>query len=243
MQMMDETPGFRPLYRQVYEFFVKQLVDGAWKPGESLPSEQALAVQLRVSQGTVRKALDTLAKESLVERRQGKGTVVSVHTQEAALFRFFRIARADGQDRGMPTSTDTEVDTRRANDAESDALDLPASAKVYEVKRTRLIDNEPVVFETVVVSAARFPGLGKIVDLPNALYQLYQHRYDVNVVSAEERLRADLAGAEDAKRLKLKKGTPILHIERVALGLDGARVEYRISRTDTRNFVYTATLK
>jgi GntR family transcriptional regulator len=241
--MMDETPGFRPLYRQVYEFFVKQLVDGAWKPGESLPSEQALAVQLRVSQGTVRKALDTLAKESLVERRQGKGTVVSVHTQEAALFRFFRIARADGRERGMPTSTGIEVDTRKANEAESDALDLPSGAKVYEIKRTRLIDEEPVVFETVVVSATRFPGLGKMTELPNALYQLYQHRYDVNVVSAEERLRADLAGAEDIKRLKLKKGAPILQIERVALGLDGARVEYRVSRTDTRNFVYTASLK
>jgi GntR family transcriptional regulator len=75
------------------------------------------------------------------------------------------------------------------------------------------------------------------------LYQLYQHRYDVNVVSAEERLRADLAGVEDSRRLKLKKGAPILHIERIALGLDGARVELRISRTDTRRFVYTATLR
>ena len=241
--MMDETPGFRPLYRQVYEFFVKQLVDGAWKPGESLPSEQALAAQLRVSQGTVRKALDALAKESLVERRQGKGTVVSIHTQEGALFRFFRIARADGKERGAPTSADIAVDTRKAQPRESELLNLPASAKVYEVKRTRLIDNEPVVFETVIVSAARFPGLGKTADLPNALYQLYQHRYDVNVVSAEERLRADLAGAEDMRRLKLKKGAPVLHIERVALGLDGARVELRISRADTRRFVYINTLR
>jgi GntR family transcriptional regulator len=241
--MMDDTPGFRPLYRQVYDFFVKQLVDGAWKAGESLPSEQALAAQLRVSQGTVRKALDALAKESLLERRQGKGTVVSTHTQEAALFRFFRIARADGKKRGVPTSADTELDTRKAADSECKLLDLPSNAKVYEVKRTRLIDNEPVVFETVIVSALRFPGLGKIPELPNALYQLYQHRYDVNVVSAEERLRADLAGAEDSRRLKLKKGAPILHIERIALGLDGARVELRISRADTRRFVYTATLR
>lgn len=241
--MMDHTLGFRPLYRQVYEFFVKQLVDGTWKPGTALPSEQALALQLRVSQGTVRKALDALAKESLVERRQGKGTVVSIHTQEAALFRFFRIARADGKERGMPTSTDVEVDTRKATGKEIEALALPANAKVYEVKRTRWIDDEPVVFETVIVSAARFPGLGKIAELPNALYRLYQHEYDVNVVSAEERLRADLAGSEDARRLKLKKGAPILHIERIAMGLDGARVEFRISRTDTRRFVYTASLR
>jgi GntR family transcriptional regulator len=241
--MMDETPGFRPLYRQVYDFFVKQLVEGAWKPGESLPSEQALAVQLRVSQGTVRKALDALAKESLVERRQGKGTVVSTHTQEGALFRFFRLARVDGKERGVPTSQDVVVSTRKADEKEIEKLDLETGAKVYEIKRTRFLDGEPVVFETVIVSVARFPGLGKITDLPNALYQLYQRQYDVNVVSADERLRADLAGPEDVERLKLKKGAPILHIERVAVGLDGSRVELRISRTDTRRFVYTVSLR
>jgi GntR family transcriptional regulator len=241
--MMEETPGFRPLYRQVYEFFVKQLVDGAWKPGESLPSEQALAAQLRVSQGTVRKALDALAKESLVERRQGKGTVVSTHTQEGALFRFFRLARADGKERGVPTSQDVTVSTRKAEPREIEKLDLEAGAKVYEIKRTRLIDGEPVVFETVIVSVNKFPGLGKIPELPNALYQLYQRQYDVNVVSADETLKADLATAEDAERLKLKKGMPILQIERLAMALDGSRAELRISRTDTRRFVYTVNLR
>jgi GntR family transcriptional regulator len=240
---MNETPGFRPLYRQVYDFFVKQLVDGVWKPGESLPSEQALAAQLRVSQGTVRKALDALAKESLLERRQGKGTVVSTHTQEGALFRFFRLTRVDGKERGAPSSRDVSVTTRKAEAREIEKLDLDTGAKVYEIKRTRYLDGEPVVFETIIVSAAKFAGLGKMRELPNALYQLYQRQYDVNVVAAEESLRADLAGPEDVKRLKLKKGAPILRIERIAIALDGSRAELRISRTDTRRFVYSVTLR
>jgi len=58
--------------QQVYDFLVKQIAAGEWGPGESLPSEQALAGRLNVSQGTVRKALDSLAADSLIDRRQGK---------------------------------------------------------------------------------------------------------------------------------------------------------------------------
>ena len=65
--------GPRPLYAQTRDAFVKRLVDGVWAPGQALPSETELAAELRVSQGTVRKALDSMAAEKLVVRRQGRG--------------------------------------------------------------------------------------------------------------------------------------------------------------------------
>ena len=86
---MDPIPDFQPLYKQVYDVLVRRIAEGAWRPAEALPSEQALAAELNVSQGTVRKALDALVAENLVYRRQGKGTYVAEHTQEHALFRFF----------------------------------------------------------------------------------------------------------------------------------------------------------
>ncbi|MEL7030333.1 MAG: GntR family transcriptional regulator, partial [Pseudomonadota bacterium] len=52
-----ERPGVRPLYQQVRELFLARISSGAWRPAEALPSEQALAAELGVSQGTVRKAL------------------------------------------------------------------------------------------------------------------------------------------------------------------------------------------
>ena len=85
---MNETPGYRPLYRQVYDILVRKIAEGAWKPGEMLPSEQALARELGVSHGTVRKVLDALTAENLLLRRQGKGTFVAEHNQDRALFRF-----------------------------------------------------------------------------------------------------------------------------------------------------------
>jgi len=51
---VNDTPGFRPLYRQVYDILVRKIADGIWKPGEMLPSEQMLAREMGVSHGTVR---------------------------------------------------------------------------------------------------------------------------------------------------------------------------------------------
>jgi GntR family transcriptional regulator len=238
---MEDSPHYRPLYRQVYDFLVRQIAEGVWRPAEALPSEQALAEKLRVSQGTVRKALDALAVEKLVERRQGKGTYVAEHTQERALFRFFHLAEPGGE-RTYPTSADETTRRRQARPAEARKLHLDRGAQVVEISRTRLIGGKPAVLERSVLPVALFPDIDRRRPLPNALYALYQQEYGVNIVSAEEELRADAATREDARLLGLKPGDPLLHIERVAIALDGKRVEWRVSRCDTTHLVYAVTL-
>jgi GntR family transcriptional regulator len=238
---MDDAPHYRPLYRQVYDFLVKQIAEGAWKPGEVLPSEQALATKLGVSQGTVRKALDTLTVEKLVERRQGKGTYVAEHTQERALFRFFRLVTADGV-RAIPTSASETVRRRAARRDDILRLKLEASDQVVEINRTRLVEGAPVVHERIVLPLRLFPDIDRHSPLPNALYELYQRDYGYNIVATHEELRADLAKRDDARRLKVKPGDALLVIERVAVALDGLRVEWRTSRCDTRHLLYSVTL-
>lgn len=73
------SPTFSPLYQQIKALITQSLVAGEWKPGEIIPSEMELAARFKVSQGTVRKAIDELAAENLVVRRQGKGTFVATH--------------------------------------------------------------------------------------------------------------------------------------------------------------------
>jgi GntR family transcriptional regulator len=74
------TPAFSPLYQQIKSLILKSLQDGEWKPGDLIPSELELAARYRVSQGTVRKAIDELAADNLLVRRQGKGTFVTFRT-------------------------------------------------------------------------------------------------------------------------------------------------------------------
>jgi GntR family transcriptional regulator len=238
---METTTRYRPLYRQVYDFLVKQIAESVWRPSEPLPSEQALAEQLKVSQGTVRKALDALVMEKLIERRQGKGTFVAEQTQERALFRFFRIAEPGGA-RVLPTSAVEAVRRRPARAHERRKLSLAKGEQVVEILRTRLIDKQPVIFEHNILPLRYFPDIDRKQPLPNALYAMFQQAYGIHIVSTEEELRADVAGPEDVRRLPLSLGAPLLQIERVAIALDGSRVEWRISRCDTSRFVYAVTL-
>ena len=60
------APAFSPLYQQIKGLILKSLQGGEWKPGEAIPSEMDLAARYRVSQGTVRKAIDALAADNLV---------------------------------------------------------------------------------------------------------------------------------------------------------------------------------
>src|SRR5205823_10238094 len=108
----SSTPAFRPLYLQIKGLLEKSLEAREWRPGEAIPSEIELASRFGVAQGTVRKAIEALAADNLVVRRQGKGTYVATHTEESASqFRFLRIRPNNGVDE-YPASR--LVDVRRS---------------------------------------------------------------------------------------------------------------------------------
>ncbi|MDB6089525.1 MAG: GntR family transcriptional regulator [Gammaproteobacteria bacterium] len=238
---MTDTPGYRPLYRQVYDIIVRKVAQGVWRPGASLPSEQSLARQMGVSQGTMRKVLDALTAENLLERRQGKGTFIAENTQERALFRFFRLARPGGK-RLTPERVDETVKVRASRAAERAKLDLARGERVVEIVRTRHIEKSPAIRELIILPAALFPGIEKRPSLPNSLYSLYQSEYDINIVAAHEELSAQLATAEDQQLLEIPKGDPILVIERLAVSLQERKVEWRVSRVRSSDLVYAVTL-
>ena len=104
-QRAPEAIGFKPLYAQVRERLMRRLVDGEWSPGMLLPSEIELARQLSVSQGTVRKALDSMTADNLLLRRQGRGTYVAEPEESRILFQFFRLS----PDIGSPSFPDSKV--------------------------------------------------------------------------------------------------------------------------------------
>jgi len=231
----------RPLYVQVRELMIGRMIQGVWKPGAVLPSEVQLADEFGVSQGTVRKALDALAAENLVIRRQGRGTFVAEHDAERALFHFFHLVGEDGSHQ-LPGGTLLSCRAGKANRNEVVRLDIGRDARVIRLRRTRDLGGAPAIYETISVPADRFPGLGANGDLPNTLYEFYERRYGVTIVRAEERLRAVDASAEAAGHLGLRPGAPVLEIDRVAFALDGRPAEWRVSLCDTRHHYYLAEL-
>ena len=244
---MNLGTNFQPLYKQVYDKLIVQLADGFWKPAEALPSEFALADQLGVSQGTVRKALNQLVAENILVRQQGKGTFVSEHTQESSMFRFFRYREVDGDDL-IPSTQVVSMQRREASEREVEKLKLKTSGKnvefgVVELTRIRSINNKPAIFERVVQPLAVFPNIDKEEELPNSLYTLYQEKYNVSIVEVKDELKAVSLPAEIAVYLNLAAEVPALMTERTSINIDGRVAEWSQAYCSTDNFVYSVSLK
>src|ERR1700704_5787733 len=138
-----DAPAFSPLYQQIKALITRSLQAGEWKPGEAIPSEMELAARFKVSQGTVRKAIDELATENLLVRRQGKGTFVATHAEQKVQFRFLRLAPDDGEAAGAQRRF---IDCRRLR-APSDiarALELKSGDAVVQVRRVLSFRGSPV---------------------------------------------------------------------------------------------------
>lgn len=224
-----EDADFRPLYQRVRERLIARMAEGGWAPGESLPSEHRLAGEYGVSQGTIRKALDSLADENLIVRRQGLGTFVAIPGEGRLLFQFYSLRREDGA-KVLPASEMRSIRRLAASEKARERLQLRPRAQVWEMQRSRRVDGRTMTVETLILPAAKFPDIDKLPELPNNVYMLYATHYRQTVGRAEERLTAIAASAADAEVLGCSPGTPLLLIDRVAFGLDGAPIEWRLSR-------------
>ena len=231
-----------PLYAQVKAVLLQRISEGRWQAGQLIPSEQQLARQLGVSQGTVRKAMNDLVGMNVLVRQQGKGTFVASHDAQQVLFHFFRIAARDGS-KNLPTSTVLGSSRRRASKEEARELRLASGSRLIQIDRVRELGGHPTMLETILVPTSLFPDLVvRDQRLPNTLYQHYQDQYGITVHRAEERLRAVSAGAREAATLGVELGAPLLEIQRRALTLDGRPVELRMTRCNTAEYDYVNTL-
>lgn len=225
----------RPLYEQIKETLLARLAADHWRPGELLPSEPKLAEEFGVSQGTIRRALDEMVSQGLLTRYQGRGTAVTEHTP----FRFFDFLRADGA-RELPESKTLRISVNAASRTERDALELAAGKKVIRIIRVRYLNLEPKIYETISVSRDLFSALSTMDarDVPNTIYNYYEQKFGVPVVSKRDRLRAASATQVEARYLHVDVGTPLLEIECTAYSHRNQPIEQRISRCLTDEHYY-----
>lgn len=228
-------PAFSPLYQQIKLLITRSLQEGEWKPGEAIPAETDLAARYRVSQGTVRKAIDELATENLVVRRQGKGTFVATHAEEQIQYRFLRLAPDDAKPRGMARHF---IDCKRMRPPApiARALELKGTEGAVLVRRTLLQDDIPVVLDEIWLPAGPFKGLTaeRLRDYVGPMYEMFEAEFGVRMIRAEEKIRAVAADAPTAEVLAVAEGTPLLSVERLSYTYGDKPVELRrgLYRTD-----------
>ena len=233
--------GTGPLYAQIREVLLERVRTGRFAPGQLLPGEFELAAEFGVSQGTVRRALDALAREHIVVRRQGSGTYVSEPRPDEWLFRYFNIFTDDGQ-QVNPDSVGALATSGPAKPSERARLGLPAGARVIRIHRQRTHAGRVFIVETLVLPAELFPGLADRAKIPNGVYDVYQKDYGVLVGRGDERLTPVAAKGKVAQHLAVRTGTPLIRIDRVVYGIDDRAVEWRLSFCNLGGLHYRARL-
>ncbi len=233
----EATPLFQPLYRQIAELITRSLDGGEWQPGQAIPSELELAARYKVSQGTVRKAIDELATANLLVRRQGKGTFVATHAEEHTQFRFLRLAPDDGSAERLSRKF-LDCKRMRPSAEVAQALDIPGSQAVLQVRRLLYFRGAPVVLDDLWLPLSLFKGLTEqlLSAYEGPLYGLFEKEFGVRMIRAEEQIRAVAADAESAPLLDVARGRAaavgvarVVHLWRPAGGVAARAVRHGAS--------------
>ncbi len=237
--MSHESPTFSPLYRQIKALILQALESGEWRPGQAIPSEQELAARFSVSQGTVRKAIDEMAADNLLVRKQGKGTYVASHNDPRALFRFLRLVPVDGE-LSSPQSIPLDCWRAKAGQEASRMLAIEPGAPIIIVRRLLKFASKPVVIDEIYLPGEVFQGLTAetLQGWNGSLYSLFESRFGIRMIRAQERIRAVAADRGASEALKLPEGTPLLSVERVTYTYGDKPVEWRRGLYSTAEHFY-----
>lgn len=235
---------YSPLYKQIKALILESLRRVEWKPGTMIPSEFELAARFQVSQGTVRKAIDELAAENLLVRRQGKGTFVATHHEPHSQYRFLRLLADGGRAPGSHSSQFVACKRLRAPTDIAVLLGLKPGAAVIYIERVLKFGEQPVVMDDIWLPASLFKGLNfeRLSAYVGPLYGLFESEFGVAMVRADERIRAVPAQEAAATCLRVDLGSPLLLVERVSYSYADKPVEVRRGYCVTDRHYYHNTL-
>lgn len=221
----------------------ERIVGGEWPPGTALPAETTLAAEHGVALGTLRRALELLAGQGLIERRHGHGTFVRSGLSGAPMLRFFRFGEGTGE---VPRS---RILTRQVQAAPADVARCLGQGQgrgeaALRLLRLRSLGGQPCLIEDIWLPLPLFASL---VDTPgddwgDLLYPMFASRCGVHVARAEDQIAFATLTAAQARHLQLTAGHPCALVTRRAHDLSGRCVELRRTRGDANAFHYTVTI-
>jgi len=215
-----------PLYYQIQQHLLGQIRSGAIKPGEPVPSEQEISKRLRISRMTARQALKSLCELGVTYSRRGKGTFVSQSKLEKD-FRQVLSFSEEMQRRGSrPGARTLSFEVRDASADVAEALRLCNGDRVISLRRIRLAGSSPMAIEWSRLPLRLCPHLLETFDPRSSLYRELAEKYGIQIVLTDEAVEAGLAGAEEARLLRVRKGNPVFMFTRISYIQSGRPVEY-----------------
>ena len=214
------------LHLQVRADLESQLRSRRWAPGDVLPGEGDLCRHYGVSRGTLRRALDDLVREGLVERYPGRGSFIrrpKLEGHVAGSYRQFRIE-------GPPLDPGGVILSLTRGPLPSGVCSicgLDRDSQVYRLRRLRFAQGVPVTVQSDFIPAALCPGLTRGELSTRHLNDVLQERYGIEFTHADEFIEPGLADASAARHLTIATGTPVFLLERRSYLRDSRVGEFR----------------
>ncbi len=215
-----------PLYHQLKTALLRDIEAGRWRPGDRIPTEDALIERFGVSKITVRQALRDLVQLGYIRREQGRGTFVQGPPLEEGpreLKSFTSEMRGHGF---MATSRVLEQTVVPAAAEVAEHLQIGDGTRVFRLRRLRLADGEPMGLQTAFIPLALVPGIERLTFTDASLYEILGSRYTLFPASARETHRAAAVPEDVALLLRVAAGSPSLAAERLTSLADGRPLEY-----------------
>lgn len=199
----------QPRYLKVYRLLASQIASGRLAAGERVPSERLLMETLGVSRTTVRRALELLAQEGLIESSPRRGSFVAFPPLAEPANRLMSFSEL-GTERGLtPTAQVLRQACRPATIEEAEVFAVAPGADVFELSRLRMLDGVPVAVDRVRVPLSRAPSLPSTDFAAESLYAVLD-RCGSGPVRAAYTISSAAADGEQARLLEIEPGEPLL---------------------------------
>ncbi len=216
-----------PRYLWVYNSLKTQIEMEEYKVGEFLPPEPELQKIYGISRTTVRKAVEMLAQQGFVYIRQGKGTqILDFKTTQKLGFvtSFSETLREQGY---AVTQADIRVDFVVPPRRVAEILQVPPAERLARIERVTQANGSPVALMTNYLLPELVPGIDKRIDRMNSLYSFLESEFNVVIEAATDFISARLSSPEEARRLAIPEGSPLLVVRRITYS-GGRRIELAV---------------
>jgi GntR family transcriptional regulator len=223
-----------PVYIQISEMLMREIIAGRLSDGERLLPERHLAKSLNVSVGTLRKSLKDLEKKGAVLRRHGSGNYIKFSTKFKSIYSFFRVELIGGG--GLPSAKNIGINLVKKPKS---SPFFGESDKCLRIRRLRFLDNLPCILEEIHLDSSKIDGY-KFDKISQSIYLFYKDILNLRITSAKDSATILPVPVWSPAEFKIMNFKDTVCIERLACDQFGAPIEFSRSWIDTSIARYTA---
>lgn len=203
-----------PQYRKLYEVLRKQIIDGTYKPGNLLPSENDLCAQFGITRPTVRHALDSLLNEGMIRKHQGKGSIVYGPPNGIGILSISGTTSALGKHNLRTRILSKPVVMQWPDDFMFPLTDEFRNSGCIYLERLRLVNDSPVFYDLNFLPNINLPRFCNRRFEDQSLFDILRKAFQIEVKCGEQRIRAVRADEKIHEFLNIPVGHPILNLQR-----------------------------